>query len=92
MVIRARYDIIYKKGWQAVSTNSNSISVLSGGSNARIQRVCRLLTQQEIAAMVGVTQKDVELFEDNQYIQPTTQAKLVQIYKLIKEIPNHRFC
>ena len=75
-----------------MSIDSNSTGVLPGGSYARIQRVCRLLTQQEIAAMVGVTQKDVELFENNQYIQPATQTKLVQIYKLIKEMPNHRFC
>jgi len=75
-----------------VGIDSTATGVLSSGSYARIQRVCRLLTQQEIAAMAGVAQKDVELFENNQYVQPATQMKLVQIYKLIKEMPNHRFC
>ena len=72
----------------AIGLTSNSVLPL--GSYARIQRVSQLLTQQEIAAIAGVTQKDVDLFENNQHINPITRLQLIRTLELIKDIPPPR--
>ncbi len=72
----------------AIGLTSNSALPL--GSYARIQRVSQLLTQQEIAAIAGVTQKDVDLFENNQHINPITRFQLIRILELIKDTPPPR--
>jgi len=61
---------------------------LSLGNLARIQRVCRRLTQQEIASKAGVSQNDVYSFEGNQRLPLTTKLKLLRAYDLIVETSN----
>ena len=73
----------------AVVTSNN---VLSLGSYARIQRVSRILTQREVAAMAGVTQEDVELFENNEPIHPIVKLQLTKTIELIKDLPFPRCC
>ena len=60
---------------------------LSPGLYARIQRVSRLLTQQEIAAIAGVTQEDVELLESNRRLHRVAKRKLMKTFELIKAVP-----
>ena len=64
---------------------------LSLGNIAKIQRVCRLLTQQEIADMANVSQKDVGLFESNNHVNLTIKRKLLRAYDLIIEAKNEFF-
>ena len=52
--------------------------VLPLGLKAKIQRVSRLLTQQELAAIAGVSQEDVDLLESNQPLRPDTRRKLLR--------------
>ena len=58
------------------------------GRRARMQRVSRLLTQQEIATIAGVYPEDVELFENNQYLNPITKHKIARTFELITEANN----
>ncbi len=51
---------------------------VSLGMKARICRVSRLLTQQELAAMVGVSQDDVNLLEHNLPLQLNVKLKLLR--------------
>ena len=66
-------------------TEALSFDDLSLGMMARIQRVCRRLTQHEMADRAEVSQKDVDLFESNQRLQPTIKLKLLRAYDLIVE-------
>ena len=52
--------------------------VLPLGLKAKIQRVSRLLTQQELAAIAGVSQEEVDLLESNQPLHPDTKRKLLR--------------
>ena len=52
--------------------------VLPLGLKAKIQRVSRLLTQQELAAIAGVSQEDVDLLESNQPLRPDARRKLLR--------------
>ena len=65
-------------------TEAISFDDLSLGNTCKIQRVCRLQTQQEIADTAGVSQDDVELLEGNQYLDPVIKRKLLMAYDLIK--------
>ena len=51
---------------------------LSLGFEARVRRVARLLTQQELASIVGVSQKEVDLLENNQPVLPAVARKLLR--------------
>ena len=59
---------------------------ISVGSALRIKRIRMLLTRQEMAAMAGVTEKDIELFESSQYINPIAKHKLLRTSDLVKWI------
>lgn len=65
---------------EAISVDSASL-----GTIARIQRVCRRLTEQEMADMAGVCQRDIDLFESDQRLSPFTKRKLLRAYDLIVE-------
>jgi transcriptional regulator with XRE-family HTH domain len=69
-------------------TEALSFDDLSLGMTARIQRVCRKLTQQEMADMAGVCQNAVESFESNQCLNPIIKRKLLRAYDLIVEASN----
>ncbi len=60
--------------------------LLSLGLNFRIQRVSKLITQEEIANMAGVSVKDVESFENDSYIDSNTRDKLLRAYIIIREL------
>jgi hypothetical protein len=55
------------------------------GGLARIQRVCWRLTQQDMANITGVPQKDIELFETDQCLSPITKRRLLRVYDLVAE-------
>ena len=59
---------------------------LSLGSALRIQRILTLLPKRELAAMAGVTEQEVELFESSQYINPIAKHKLLRTFDLVKWI------
>ena len=61
---------------------------LSLGNLARIQRVCRRLTQREMASKAGVSQNDIYSFEGNQRVPLATKLKLLRAYDLIVETSN----
>jgi len=61
---------------------------LSLGNFAKIQRVCWRLTPQEMAGKAGVSQKDVNSFEDNQRLPLILKLKLLRAYDLIVEPSN----
>ena len=61
---------------------------LSLGNLARIQRVCRRLTQREMASKAGVSQNDIYSFEGNQRLPLPTKLKLLRAYDLIVETSN----
>jgi transcriptional regulator with XRE-family HTH domain len=52
---------------------------------ARIQRSLQRLTQQEVASMAGVIEKDVDFFENNQPLPCLPQLKLLSTYNVIIE-------
>lgn len=66
-------------------TEALSFDDLSLGMMVRIQRVCRRLTQQEMADMAEISQEDVALFESNQPLPPIIKLKLLRAYDLIVE-------
>ena len=78
--------IMRVKGCKAMRTTIEAISFddVSLGNTCKIQRVCRLQTQQEIADIAGVSQKDVELLESNQRLPLIIKRKLLRAYDLIK--------
>lgn len=78
--------IMVVKRYKAMKAMTEAISFddVSLGMHAKIQRVCRLQTQQEIAGMAGVSEEDVELLESNQYLDPVIKRKLLRAYDLIK--------
>jgi len=55
---------------------------ISFGGLARIQRVFWRLTQQDMANITGVSQKDIESFETNQCLSPIIKRKLLRTYDL----------
>ena len=55
------------------------------GDLARVQRVCWRLTQEKMADITGVSQKDIELFETDQCLSPIINRKLLRAYDLIGE-------
>lgn len=59
------------------------------GMLARVQRVFRRQTREEMANLAGVYLKDVESFESNQRLRPMTKLKLLRAYDLIVEANNH---
>ena len=59
--------------------------VLSFGESARLQRVCRRQTQQDMADVTSVSRKDIELFETDQRLSPIIKRKLLRAYDLIVE-------
>ena len=61
---------------------------LSLGNFARIQRVCRRLTQQEMAGKAGVSKKVIYSFEGNQRLPLILKLKLLRAYDLIVEPSN----
>ena len=65
-------------------TEDISFDDLSLGNTCKIQRVCRLQTQQDIADIAGVSQEDVESLESNQNLDPIIKHKLLKAYDLIK--------
>jgi DNA-binding XRE family transcriptional regulator len=73
------YIIGGRRGLQAVN-----IEVLSGeralslGSRARTRRVARLLTQRELAEIVGVSPEEVNLLENGQTLPPDVERKIVR--------------
>ena len=70
---------------EALSWDDSSL-----GMTARIQRVFRSQTQRDIAAMAGVSLKDIELFESNKRLSPTIMRKLLRAYDLIVETPSEK--
>ena len=51
---------------------------LSLGFQARARRVSQLLTQQELAEIVGVSPEEVNLLEDSQPLPPDVERKLLR--------------
>ena len=60
-----------------------SFDDISLGMVARIQRVLQRLTQQDVASLAWVCEKDVELFESNQLLPCFTKIKLLNVYNVI---------
>ena len=56
--------------------------------DAKIQRISRLLTQQEIARIAGVSQEDVDLFEHRQPMDSVVREKLLKLYGFGGKIDN----
>lgn len=65
----------------AVPTFNQALSL---GSMHRSQCDSISLTQKEIAIMAGVSKKEVELFERDQYLRPITRQKIIRAFELIK--------
>ncbi len=61
---------------------------LSLGNMARIQRICRRLTQKDMAGKAGVSHNEVDSFENNQPLPLTLKLKLLRVYDLIVETSN----
>ena len=51
---------------------------LSLGFQARARRVAQLLTQKELAEIVGVSPEEVNLLEDSQPLPPDVERKLLR--------------
>ena len=51
--------------------------VTSLGFKARIKRVARLMTQEELAEVVGVSREDVSLLENGETLSPDTAQRLL---------------
>jgi len=51
---------------------------LSLGFQARARRVAQLLTQKELAEIVGVSSEEVNLLEDSQPLPPDVERKLLR--------------
>ena len=69
----------------SVMDEAISFDDISLGMTARIQRTLQRLTQQEVASMAGVGEKDVDLFENNQPLSCLPQLKLLNTYNIIIE-------
>ena len=63
---------------EAISFNDISLGMI-----ARIQRILQRLTQQDVASLACVYEKDVELFESNQLLPYFTKIKLLNVYNMI---------
>jgi len=70
---------------EATSTDQEFICVLK----AKIGRISRLLTQEEIAAIAGVSREDVDLFQRNGPVSPLTRRKLLDAYLFSGTINQH---
>lgn len=57
---------------------------LSIGRTRSIQCVSNILTQREIALIASVSEKEVELFERDEYLHPITRRKIIRAFELIK--------
>ena len=51
--------------------------VSSLGFKARVKRVARLMTQEELAELVGVSREDVSLLESGETLAPETAQRLL---------------
>ena len=69
----------------SVMDEAISFDDISLGMTAKIQRTLQRLTQQEVASMAGVGEKDVDLFENNQLLSCLPQLKLLNTYNIIIE-------
>ena len=58
---------------------------------AKLKRISRLLTKQEIANIARVSQKDVDLFEQGQPMNPVAKRKLLDAYLFKKTINRYLF-
>ena len=47
---------------------------------AKIKRISRLLSKQEIARIASVSKEDVDLFEKNKPVNPAARRKLMNAY------------
>jgi len=79
--------MLKEKGKRMASVMDEAISFddISLGMTARIQRTLQQLTQQEVASMAGVGEKDVDIFESNQPLPCLAQLKLLNTYNIIIE-------
>ncbi len=73
------------KKMTSVMDEAISFDDISLGMTAKIQRTLQRLTQQEVASMAGVGEKDVDLFENNQLLSCLPQLKLLNTYNIIIE-------
>ena len=55
------------------------------GMMAKIQRVCRRLTKQDIARTAVVSLKNINLFESNAPLSLTAKRKLLRAYDMLVE-------
>ncbi len=69
----------------SVMDEAISFDDISLGMTARIQRTLQRLTQQEVASMAGVIEKDVDFFENNQPLPCLPKLKLLNTYNIIIE-------
>ena len=69
-----------------VMNEAISFDDISLGMIARIQRVLQRLTLQDVASLACVCEKDVELFENNQFLPCATNLKLLNAYNTIIEV------
>jgi len=61
-----------------LTTALNTVNVTESlGLEARVRRVSRLMTRPELAAMVGVSQEEVNLLECGQPLPPGKTRKLL---------------
>lgn len=58
---------------------------------AKIRRISRLLTKQEIANIAHVSQEDVDLFERGQALNPVAKHKLLNAYIFKNTINRYLF-
>ena len=57
---------------------------LSLGLKAKMERVSGLIAPGELAAVAGVSEREVALFEANQYIKPIVKRKLLRAVELVQ--------
>lgn len=58
---------------------------LSIGQKVKIMRIVRLLTQMELAELVGVTQQDVSQLESNRPVRSEARYRILKILELDEE-------
>ena len=61
-----------------MTITENEVSVESHGAWAKSIREAMKLTQQELADMVGITPREVDLFESNQTLNIRSEIKLIK--------------